>query len=315
MIRALLLAALTALLAACGTVEDATGIPDPFGLPHPFEGDGDPQIVGEVLGERAVFVGPIKGLSPEADAALRKQIATNAGALDVLASETMTPGALNLTGVAGTNTVAFTLFDGAKALAQFSAAGEPPVLAAEAARQLASTLGRLSATAAAVVPEAVAETNAVPLKQAAPSEAPAPKPGEASQPTKTAEAAKAPKPSSPAGYIGEIKASSPKLSAPLKRAIDQALADMGVRMMPGKTDETYVITATLTLGPDQGGQTGVSIVWRVAAPDGRDLGKAEQTNAVPTKEVQGNWAEMATLAGGAAASSVANIIASDFNRQ
>ena len=90
---------------------------------------------------------------------------------------------------------------------------------------------------------------------------------------------------------------------------------MGVRMSDAATAETYAITGALTLGPDQGGRTAISLIWTVYAPDGANLGEARQENALPTDSVRKTWAEQAALAGGAAARSVAEIIASHFNKK
>ena len=99
---------------------------------------------------------------------------------------------------------------------------------------------------------------------------------------------------------------------PLRRAVMDALSDLGVRMATIATDETYAIMGALSLGADQNGQTPISITWTVFSPDGRNLGEARQENALPTDLVRKSWAEQAALAGGAAARSIAQIIASDF---
>lgn len=266
---------LAMLLSACGAMQQGVGVPDPFAIPRPFAGDGDQQIISEVLGERSVYLPPVAGLTPEADAALRKAIVTAAEQFDVLVSaEARTAGSLTLAGKARGTAVDFALYDGEKPLSQFTAEGEPAVLAIGAARSLASAMGRFSATSA---------------------------PRSAAMAT-------------PAAYIREITAPNPKQAEPLKRAISAELAAMGVRMMDGATTETYVVTGAMTLGPDQDGKTGIVIIWKVYSPDGRDLGQAEQNNALPTEAVRKAWAEQASLAGGAAASSVAQIIATDFNK-
>jgi hypothetical protein len=92
------------------------------------------------------------------------------------------------------------------------------------------------------------------------------------------------------------------------------LARLGVRMKDAAAEDTYAITGALTLGPDQGGRMEVIIVWTVFAPDGRNLGMATQENALATAAVRKTWAEQAALAGGAAANSIAQIMASDFGK-
>ena len=285
MIRIAALACLAFLLAACGGLEEATGIRDPFGTPQPFQGTGDKELVDGVLGERAIFIGPIAGLDATADTALREAIATNAAVFDVLASSTTVPkNALTLAGTARTGAVDFVLTDGQAPLAQFTANGEAALLAAEAAHALAQTLGRLGSAPPTV---AAAET-------ASPS---------------------AEKPKAPAAYVRAVAGPSKAQGEPLRRAITQSLSDMGVRMQAEQTEEAYAIAGDLTLGQDKDGKTAVTISWTVFAPDGRDLGKADQQNTLPTPAVRDTWPEQAALAGNAAASSVVQIIANDFNRR
>ena len=285
MLRAALITLLLPLLAACGGLEAATGIPDPFGTPQPFRGSGNQTLVGDAMGERPVYIGPISGLTPEAEQALRKQIATNAAALDVMASaETVPFGSLTLTGAA---TAAFTLADGDQPVARFTVEGDGSMLAALAARQLAATLGRLGAPPPG---------SAAPL---APDAAPV-----AAQPARNV----------PLVFVGKIATPKADQAAPLRRALTKSLSDMGAKMVEAE-DGAYRVTATLGIGPDVQGRTAISIVWRVIAPDGADLGQAAQDNTLPTAAVTGAWAEQATLAGNAAAQSVARLIAGHFNRR
>lgn len=266
-------AALLALvLAACGGLEEATGIPDPFGTPQPFQGTGDQSLVVGLLGERPVFIGPIQGLAPEADAALRAEIAKQAETFDVMASATTMPAqGLSLAGAAQGTSVAFTLSDGTSPVATFTATGDPALLAASAARQLAQAMGRLGDAPAAVAAS-----------------------------------------SAPLIFVREVSGPSAAITDPLKRAIHDKLAEFGARMSEAAADGAYVISGAITLTEGPNGQTGVAIIWKVYAPDGSDLGNADQNNTVPTEAVKKTWPEIATMAGRAAASSVAQIIARHF---
>ncbi|MCC6921224.1 MAG: hypothetical protein IT548_18675 [Alphaproteobacteria bacterium] len=261
-------------LAACGGLEEATGIPDPFGTPQPFRGTGDQRLVAGVLGERPIYIGPIANLDEKADAALRAAISKEAEAFDVMASSTaMTFQALTLAGTAHGSSVAFTLFDGSRTLATFSATGDPASLAADAARQLAQAIGRLGDLPPTPTPE-----------------------------------------NAPLIFVREVTGPSAAVTEPLKRAVHDKLAEMGARMAEGPAEGAYVVSGAITLADGGNGTTSIALVWRVLAPDGRDLGKADQANALPTDAVQKTWPEIATMAGRAAAGSVAQIIATDFNK-
>ncbi len=295
MFRATVLLGLTLLLTACGGLEAATGVRDPFATPQPFRGTGDARLVGDVMGERPVYIGDITGLAPDAALELRMQIATNASALDVMASaETIPVGSLTLTGSARGPAADFRLSDGETGLATFTAEGDPSLLAVLAARQLAEALGRLGAPP----PTAPASPDITPPS------GPAPSPQKAARPAQTA----------PLIHIGKITAPDPKQAEPLRRAVAKSLAEMGAKIAENPADGAYLVTATLGIGPDVSGRTGISIIWRVFAPDGTDLGQAAQDNTLPTKAVTDTWAEQATLAGNAAAASVAKIVAGHFNR-
>lgn len=266
--------ALALLLAACGGLEEATGIRDPFGTPQPFRGTGDQRLVVGVLGERPVYIGPIAGLTPEADAALRAEIAKQADAFDVMASATaMTAQALSLTGTSKSGAVDFSLADGASPVATFTATGDTGLIAASAARQLAQAMGRLGDA-----PPAATAANA------------------------------------PLIFVREVSGPSAEITEPLKRALHDKLAEFGARMSEAAAEGAYVVSGAITLSDAGNGQTGITILWKVYAPDGTDLGKADQNNALPTDAVKKTWPEIATMAGRAAAGSVAQIIAGHFNK-
>ncbi|MFT3811309.1 MAG: hypothetical protein QM698_15460 [Micropepsaceae bacterium] len=292
MIRALAFVLITPLLAACGGLEAATGMPDPFGTPQPFRGTGNWELVGDVMGERPVYIGAITGLTPEAELDLRKQIATNAAALDVMASaETVPHGSLTLTGASRAAAADFLLTDGDQKLATFTSEGDPGLLAVTAARQLAEVLGRLGAPPP--TPPATADATANP----------------GAPPARQRPAQRA-----PLIHIGKITTPEAGQAEPLRRAIARRLGEMGAKIAETPSGGAYLVTATLGFSASVDGRTSVSIIWRVSAPDGSDLGQAAQDNTLPTDAVKTTWAEQATLAGNAAALSVAKLVAGHFNR-
>lgn len=295
MIRTALLALVACLLTACGAMETATGIPDPFGTPQPFQGTGNKENISTVLAERSVYIGDITGLDPAAATAMRKAIATEADALDVLASADAVPnGSLTLMGKARKGGIDFTLFDGTTPVTTFASNGEGQLLAINAAQSLAVAMGRLGSP-----PPTLPAIGAPGIS----TEAAPPKPS-------TPQAKKA-----PYIFIAGVTGPSAKTTEPLKRAVISTLAGMGAHMADSQTPDTYVVSGTLGFGPDTGGRTAVSIVWKVTSPAGINLGQAAQDNVLPTTEVQQKWPENASLAGTAAANSIAQIIAADFNKK
>lgn len=284
MIRAVVFALLASILAACGAMETATGIPDPFGTPQPFQGSGDQRIIGGVLAERSVYIGAIQGMDEAAATSLRRAIANAAGALDVLASANTPPAeSLTLNGKARNGAVDFTLFDGTSPLTTFTASGEPALIAVNAAQSLASALGRLGSAPPGAATAGAA--SGATIRRV------------------------------PTIFVAGIAGPSADKTEPLRRAIVAGLAGMGAKMVDAKSEESYVVTGVLGFGSDMQGKTAVSIVWTVISPGGVNLGQAAQDNVLPTEAVKAKWAESASLAGGAAANSVAQIIASDFNKK
>lgn len=275
MMRALILLVALA-LSACGGMEAATGIRDPFGTPQPFRGTGDQALVAGIVEERPVFIGPVSGLAPDAENAMRAAITAAAAEMDVLATDVAMPaGGLTFSGAATGESVAFALDDGSARVAAFSVQGDAALIPMLAARRLAEAMGRFGGVPAATA--AAAAANA------------------------------------PLIFVREVTGPSQAITAPLKRAVHDRLAEMGARMSEGPAEGAYVVTGAVTF-EENSGRTQVTLVWKAYAPDGRDLGNATQSNAIPSATVRDNWPETATMAGRAAAGSVAQIIASDFNK-
>lgn len=262
-----LLAALV-LLSACGAMEDATGIRDPFGVPQPFRGEGDPVIVAEVLSERAVNIGKIEGLAPDGEATLRRAIAKAAEAADVLAAADVTlAGALLLSGKqTGPDAFQFVLSDGGAPVKDYDVSGPPEAVAAQLAGALAATLGRSGSA-----PQATDEI-AAPVKVT----------------------------------LRKVEASPARLAGALQRAALAALTRQGFDTDGG--DDTYAISVSLTLGPNQGGLHGIKIVWKALAPDGAVLSEAVQENTLDAESVNRYWPDQAAMAAAAAIEPLAALI-------
>lgn len=104
------------------------------------------------------------------------------------------------------------------------------------------------------------------------------------------------------GAPGDGEAS---LTAAMRRHLEQA----GVKLIEGNDPTAYTVRGSVQLGPSEGGQQPITIRWLVVDPSGKTMEKAVvQRNKVPEGSLSGSWGQVADLAAGEAARSVAKLI-------
>jgi hypothetical protein len=104
------------------------------------------------------------------------------------------------------------------------------------------------------------------------------------------------------GAPGDGEAS---LTAAMRRHLEQA----GVKLIDGSDPTAYTVRGSVQLGSPDGGQQPITIRWLVVGPDGKTMEKAVvQRNKVPEGSLNGSWGQVADLAAGEAARSVAKLI-------
>lgn len=96
--------------------------------------------------------------------------------------------------------------------------------------------------------------------------------------------------------------------AELARAMRKVLKKAGwpVKARAGAT--ALNVTPHLEVSRPVAGKQKVALVWRVAMPDGKVLGKIAQNNAVPAGALDDGWGVMATHAATAAAPAIAKLV-------
>ncbi len=99
-----------------------------------------------------------------------------------------------------------------------------------------------------------------------------------------------------------------KGNSELTRAMRNVLKEAGWPVLAGRRDDALLITGKVTLGSANGGEQKVKLVWTVAAPDGKVLGKIVQENAVPAGSLDQGWGENAQYATEAAAEGIFKLI-------
>jgi hypothetical protein len=104
------------------------------------------------------------------------------------------------------------------------------------------------------------------------------------------------------GAPGDGEAS---LTAAMRRHLEQA----GVKLIEGNDPTAYTVRGSVQLGAPEAGQQPITIRWLVVDPTGKTMEKAVvQRNKVPEGSLSGSWGQVADLAAGEAARSVAKLI-------
>lgn len=94
----------------------------------------------------------------------------------------------------------------------------------------------------------------------------------------------------------------------LTRAMRFYLQQAKVKIVDKPTPEALIVQGTVELSAPRGGAQPIVITWRVFQPDGTEVGKVAQNNAVPTGSLDKAWGDIAFLVAEAAAPGVTQII-------
>lgn len=95
----------------------------------------------------------------------------------------------------------------------------------------------------------------------------------------------------------------------LTDAMKRHLQTEGVKLSEGTGGNSYVVRGSVQLEKAVDGQQPITIRWLVYGPDGKQMEKAVvQRNKVPEGSLDGAWGQVADLAAGEAARSVAKLI-------
>lgn len=95
----------------------------------------------------------------------------------------------------------------------------------------------------------------------------------------------------------------------LTRAMDYALRRVHVALAEKAGDkESFVLTGKVALSPAEAGRQQVTVSWALLRPDGGEIGRVDQQNAVPAGSLDGPWGDIAFAVASAAAPGVAALI-------
>src|SRR5690348_744454 len=119
----------------------------------------------------------------------------------------------------------------------------------------------------------------------------------------------------PQGGLDPVVALRPVTGAPgdgdrsLTRAMGAALAHTNLALAATPTDKAdFVVTGTVEVAPADGQKQQVKVTWLLLRPDGGEVGRIKQENAVPAGSLDGAWGDVAYAVTGAAAPGVRRLI-------
>lgn len=181
-----------------------------------------------------------------------------------------------------------------------AAAPAPVAAAAPAAAPAPAPVA--TASSAPVVPASL-NTN-TPTAQPAPPRA-VPAASEKPAPTQVAAVASEPVIAVVAPVTGAPGDGQDSLTAAMRKHLQQA----GVKLASGSSGTAYTVKGTVEIGSPVDGQQPITIQWMVVDPSGKTMEKAVvQRNKVAQGSLDGQWGQVADLAAGEAAKSIARLM-------
>lgn len=94
----------------------------------------------------------------------------------------------------------------------------------------------------------------------------------------------------------------------------RALGSNRIVVLDKPGDDTYSITATVSLAAIDDRMTQLSISWVLKDPAGKEIGKVDQSNPVPIAATKGSWAGFGDIVATAAVEGILDLIEKAMNR-
>lgn len=119
----------------------------------------------------------------------------------------------------------------------------------------------------------------------------------------------------PQGGLNPVVALRPVAGAPgdgdraLTRAMSAALTRANLTLAAAPSDKKdFVVAGTVEVSPPKGPNQQIKVTWLLLRPDGSEIGRVKQENAVPAGSLDGPWGDVAYAVAGAAAPGVRRLI-------
>ncbi|MGH6976159.1 MAG: hypothetical protein ACREED_03945 [Stellaceae bacterium] len=121
--------------------------------------------------------------------------------------------------------------------------------------------------------------------------------------------------SPPQGGLNPVVALRPVAGAPgdgdrsLTRAMSSALARANLTLVTTPSDKKdFIVAGTVEISSADGQKQQVKVTWVLLRPDGSEIGRVKQENAVAAGSLDGAWGDVAYAVAGAAAPGVRRLI-------
>ena len=108
--------------------------------------------------------------------------------------------------------------------------------------------------------------------------------------------------------IGDVTGAPGDGNAALKRSMAVALGGGGLKLASNSEEAVFTVTANVDVGEPEKGAQAVKILWLVKDVDGKEVGRAEQANAVPAGSLDGRWGRTAAFVAAAAMDGIMAVI-------
>lgn len=191
-------------------------------------------------------------------------------------------------------------------------------IASSTATKIATWMSGSEATPATANSAPQATASSAPQPVATTQASAAPQPADAPAPTANVLAAQTDQPSQSASssqssgeiiaVVHDVTGAPGDGQASLTAAMRRHLESAGVKLVDNSSN-AYSVRGSVQLGSADAGQQPITIRWTVIDPAGKTMEKAVvQRNKVPAGSLNGEWGQIADLAAGEAAKSVAKLI-------
>ncbi len=94
----------------------------------------------------------------------------------------------------------------------------------------------------------------------------------------------------------------------LRAAMARALIRRDIAVVNQMEQAKLILSGELSLGPAQNGNRPIEIIWTMLLPDGKELGRLNQKNAVSEETLKSGWDALSRSIAGAAAGGVGELI-------
>jgi hypothetical protein len=109
-------------------------------------------------------------------------------------------------------------------------------------------------------------------------------------------------------HIWPIAGPSDQANILLRTAMGRALSRRDISVVKQIEQAQLILTGEISLGPPQGGNRPIEVIWAMLRPDGKELGRLNQKNTVSEATLKSGWGALSRSISEAAAGGVGEMI-------